>query len=177
MIRAYEPGDAEALIALYRDSVEGLGPRAYDAAQIAAWAAYPEDTEAFRTLLAEGLTLIGVENELPVAFGQLNPWNRIAFLYTRTGHERRGHAARLYRQLESDGEKTKLLRDELGLRTDGPIHVIMLFLESVRAYRLEEVSNGLEWAGLRLEETFGDFEGAEFDSHSDRLILVGRRPE
>jgi SAM-dependent methyltransferase len=51
------------------------------------------------------------------------------------------------------------------------------YLESVRAYRLEEVSNGLEWAGLRLEETFGDFDGQEFGADSDRLIFVGRKPE
>ena len=37
------------------------------------------------------------------------------------------------------------------------------YLESVRAYRLEEVSNGLEWAGLRLERTFGDFAGLPVD--------------
>ena len=50
------------------------------------------------------------------------------------------------------------------------------YLESVRAYRLEEVSNGLEWAGLRLEETFGDFGGEEFGPDSERLIFVGSRP-
>ncbi len=51
------------------------------------------------------------------------------------------------------------------------------YLESVRAYRLEEVSNGLQWAGLRLDETFGDFDGAEFGPDSDRLIFVGSRPD
>ena len=51
------------------------------------------------------------------------------------------------------------------------------YLESVRAYRLEEVSNGLEWAGLRLDETFGDFDGEEFGPDSERLIFVGRRPK
>ena len=50
------------------------------------------------------------------------------------------------------------------------------YLESVRAYRLDEVSNGLEWAGLRLEATYGDFDGQEFGRDSERLILVGRRP-
>jgi len=49
------------------------------------------------------------------------------------------------------------------------------YLESVRAYRLEEVSNGLQWAGLRLDETFGDFDGEEFGVDSDRLIFVGHK--
>ena len=47
----------------------------------------------------------------------------------------------------------------------------------MRAYRLEEVANGLEWAGLRLEETFGDFNGEEFGPESERLIFVGSRPK
>ncbi len=51
------------------------------------------------------------------------------------------------------------------------------FRESVRAYRREEVTNGLEWAGLRLEKTYGGFDGEEFDADSERLILVGRRRE
>jgi SAM-dependent methyltransferase len=50
------------------------------------------------------------------------------------------------------------------------------YLESVRAYRLDEVSNGLEWAGLELQETYGEFTGEEFEADSERLILVGRRP-
>ncbi len=50
------------------------------------------------------------------------------------------------------------------------------YLESVRAYRLEEVSNGLEWAGLRLEQTYGGFGGEPFGPDSDRLIFVGGRP-
>ena len=51
------------------------------------------------------------------------------------------------------------------------------YLESVRAYSLEEVSNGLEWAGLRLEQTFGSFGGEPFGPECDRLILIGSRPE
>ena len=49
------------------------------------------------------------------------------------------------------------------------------FLESVRAYRLDEVVNGLQWAGLRLDGTFGNFYGDPYSSDSERLILVGRK--
>jgi SAM-dependent methyltransferase len=51
------------------------------------------------------------------------------------------------------------------------------YLESVRAYRREEVTNGLEWAGLRLDEVFGGFDGEEFGTDSERLIFVGHKPE
>jgi SAM-dependent methyltransferase len=50
------------------------------------------------------------------------------------------------------------------------------YLESVRAYTREEVTIGLLWAGLEVESLFGNFDGDSFDSDSDRLIIIGRRP-
>ena len=49
------------------------------------------------------------------------------------------------------------------------------FLESVRAYRLDEVVNGLQWAGLRLAGAYGNFHGDPYSSDSERLILVGSK--
>jgi SAM-dependent methyltransferase len=62
------------------------------------------------------------------------------------------------------------------IRVHAPDRPTRSYLESVRAYRLEEVANGLEWAGLRLERTFGDFDGQPFAAESERLIFVGSRP-
>ncbi len=50
-------------------------------------------------------------------------------------------------------------------------------LESVRAYRREEVLNGLRWAGLEVTELFGNFQRETFHRDSERLILVGHRPD
>lgn len=49
------------------------------------------------------------------------------------------------------------------------------FLESVRAYRSEEVTIGLKWAGLETEALYGSFGGESFRHDSERLILVGRK--
>ena len=51
------------------------------------------------------------------------------------------------------------------------------FLESVRAYREEEVRIGLRWAGLEVDGIFGSFEGEAFRDDSERLILIGHRSE
>jgi SAM-dependent methyltransferase len=48
------------------------------------------------------------------------------------------------------------------------------FLESVRAYTLDEVTMGLSWAGLELSATYGGFGGECYCRDSERLILVGR---
>jgi SAM-dependent methyltransferase len=49
------------------------------------------------------------------------------------------------------------------------------FLESVRAYRAEEVEIGLQWAGLRVTGTFGNFRGDPYERDSERLIVVARK--
>ncbi|MGD2116360.1 MAG: class I SAM-dependent methyltransferase [Acidobacteriota bacterium] len=55
---------------------------------------------------------------------------------------------------------------------DGPDRT---FLESVRAYRQEEVLMGLQWAGLQVIGTFGNFHGDPYTRDSERLILVARK--
>jgi SAM-dependent methyltransferase len=51
------------------------------------------------------------------------------------------------------------------------------FLESVRAYRREEVVMGLGWGGLELTGVYGNFKGDPYHRDSERLILVGRKPD
>jgi SAM-dependent methyltransferase len=50
------------------------------------------------------------------------------------------------------------------------------FLESVRAYQPEEVTDGLHWAGLEVTGLYGNFKGDPYGSDSERLILVGWKP-
>ncbi|MEM7481187.1 MAG: class I SAM-dependent methyltransferase [Acidobacteriota bacterium] len=46
------------------------------------------------------------------------------------------------------------------------------YLESVRAYDLDEVVVGLRWAGLDVLDIFGNFRGDPYDRDSERLIFV-----
>jgi putative acetyltransferase len=101
MLREYLTSDAEALAAIYRDAVIGIGSSVYDAQQIAVWSSYPQDIEQFRKLLSLGLTLVGVEDSRLVAFGQLNPSDHIAFLYTASDFARHGYATEIYKRLEA----------------------------------------------------------------------------
>ncbi|MFB2839706.1 N-acetyltransferase family protein [Floridanema evergladense] len=100
LIREYQPSDAESLVKIYRDAVIGIGATAYNAKQIEVWSSYPEDLEEFRHLLGQGLTIVGLDEEELVAFGQLNPLNHIAFIYTATRVARKGYATKIYQQLE-----------------------------------------------------------------------------
>ena len=50
------------------------------------------------------------------------------------------------------------------------------YLESVRAYSRDEVTIGSRWAGLQVDDLYGNFQGEPFESDSERLILVGHKP-
>lgn len=63
------------------------------------------------------------------------------------------------------------------IRLSSPGRPTRTFVESVRGYRADEVTIGLRWAGLEVEEVFGDFDGSRHEPTSARLILVGsKRP-
>lgn len=99
-IREYQPSDAEILAAIYRDAVIGIGATAYNAKQIEVWSSFPEDLEEFRYLLSQGFTIVALDAGQLVAFGQLNPLDHVAFLYTATRVGRKGYATKIYQQLE-----------------------------------------------------------------------------
>ena len=62
------------------------------------------------------------------------------------------------------------------IRIGSPSRATRTYLESVRAYTREEVAIGLQWAGLELDELFGNFRGDPYGDDSERLILVGHKP-
>ncbi len=101
LIREYQPSDVENIIAIFRDAIINIGSTAYNAKQIEVWSSYPEDIEEFRQLLSQGITFVAVHNNQLVAFGQLNPSNHIAFLYTASNFNRLGYATKIYQQLEA----------------------------------------------------------------------------
>lgn len=49
------------------------------------------------------------------------------------------------------------------------------YLERVRGYDLDEITDMFTRAGLKIVKAHGDFDGAPFDHSSPRLILVGNR--
>ena len=51
------------------------------------------------------------------------------------------------------------------------------YLESVRAYDRDEVTIGARWAGLEVDALYGNFDGEPYRRDSERLILVGHKPQ
>jgi putative acetyltransferase len=101
ILRSFVASDAEALAEVYRDAVRGIGPQAYTAEQVAAWASYPDDLAEFRDRMSCGLTLVAEEASRVIAFGQLEPTDHLAFLYCSAARARRGVGSAIYSALEA----------------------------------------------------------------------------
>lgn len=114
LLRPFQADDAPALARVYRDAVTGTGATAYDPVQVAIWANFPADLEAFRNSLLCGLTQIASVNGRPIGFGQLHPVDHIALLYTAPDHGRRGIAGAICSRLEQNAAAAgqRLLRTE-----------------------------------------------------------------
>ncbi len=95
----------------------------------------------------------------------------IAGLVPNETRELNGGVAEIERWFD---RRTERVNKRIRIRTGGRERS---FVESVRAYSEPEVTIGLRWAGLELDRLFGSFGGESFGPNSDRLILVGHRPE
>ncbi len=100
----------------------------------------------------------------------MNPEPVIASLEPRESFERDGRRVEIERWYDP---RAKRVNKRIVIERPG--HGERSFLESVRAYRLEEVVMGMEWAGLEVTGTYGNFRGDPFDRDSERLILVARK--
>jgi ubiquinone/menaquinone biosynthesis C-methylase UbiE len=87
--------------------------------------------------------------------------------------ESRSTGEREYRIRRWWNKDTRRLEKEIEVRRGGSIEI---FRESVRAYEAEELCAMFAGAGLSIEETWGDFEGAPAGRQAPRLIVLARKP-
>lgn len=100
ILRPYRIADTQALAAIYRDAVFGIGITAYTAEQAVVWASFPDDLTAFGKLLSQGHALVAEIDGTPAAFCHLHPLNHVSLLYTATRHARMGLATAVYLGIE-----------------------------------------------------------------------------
>lgn len=99
-LREYIPADAESLAEVYRDAARTLGRQGYTTEQTRIWAIHPEDLDEFRMALSHGFTVCALVSDSPVAFGQMNPANHVAYLYCHSAYARLGYASAILARLE-----------------------------------------------------------------------------
>ncbi|MCC1495426.1 GNAT family N-acetyltransferase [Alcanivorax sp. 1008] len=100
-IRPMQPGDAAVLRKLFKQSIEQIGAKHYDAEAIAAWSA-SADQDDFIPGLEQGLTLVATLHGEHAGFAQLHPASHIEMLYLSPDASGLGIASLLYQYLEDE---------------------------------------------------------------------------
>ena len=104
-LRDYKEDDAAALALIYRRAVMAIGADFYSPIQVAVWARVPDHVSRFGEMLARGFTLVAEIEGCPVGFGQLYPEDHFSLLYVDPVYSRRGIAAAIYQEIESNAVK------------------------------------------------------------------------
>lgn len=100
-IRRFQLSDTDAVVGVYRAAIRRFGPSRYTPEQVDAWARYPTDVQDFGFRLTHGYTLVAEEDSRIYAFGQLEPRDCFAFLYTSGCAKTKCLGALLYDALEN----------------------------------------------------------------------------
>lgn len=71
-VREATPDDADAVRAVHRESITGLGPDAYDDEQVEAWARGTEDADYEAAIAGDGHFVVAEDGDEVLAFGSLS---------------------------------------------------------------------------------------------------------
>ena len=101
-VRPFQESDAPVLARIFFTAVREIAGAHYTHEQILAWAPEPPSPERFSEKANDGrILLVAVdENEVPIAYGDLEPNGHIDHLYCLPAHSRTGVAASVYEKLE-----------------------------------------------------------------------------
>ena len=96
LIRSYEPADCETLAELFRRSVHAVCAGDYTPKQLDAWALGRVDLAAWNRSFLEHHTLVAVEGDIVVGFGDMDRTGYLDRLFVHPVFQRRGIAFALY---------------------------------------------------------------------------------
>ena len=99
-LRLLRETDIRSLAALYRAAAQITGAACYSNEQTRQWARHTENLGLFARAVSAGHTLVAEWKGTLAAFGQLNPPDHIAYLYTDPEFSRKGCASALCDALE-----------------------------------------------------------------------------
>ena len=109
-LRSYQPDDAPALLALFRDTIRRVNTRDYSPTQVAAWASDDIDTVRWFGRFNGRFVPVAEEAGRPVGFAELEANGHIDRVYVSADHQRRGIGRRLLNALVAEAHQVGLTR-------------------------------------------------------------------
>ena len=100
-LRKYRTSDCEQLAELFYHTVHSVNAKDYTEEQLNVWAAGQVDLEKWNQSLQEHYSIVAVENEVIVGFGDIDRTGYLDHLYVHSGYQGKGIATAICNRLES----------------------------------------------------------------------------
>lgn len=107
-LRTYESSDCEALARLFHETVHTVNAADYTQKQLNAWAPDEVDLQAWDRSLSEHRTIVAVEGDKIVGFGDMNASGYLDRLFVSKDHQRKGIASAICDELERGAKGTAI---------------------------------------------------------------------
>lgn len=101
IIRNYKPEDCKYLAGLFYDTVHSVNAKDYTKEQLNAWATGNVDFDKWNESLLEHTSLVAVENDIIVGFGDMDQTGYLDRLYVHSDYQNRGIATTICDRLET----------------------------------------------------------------------------
>jgi putative acetyltransferase len=109
-LRIFRPADAEAIVALFRDTIRRVNCRDYSAEQILVWAPDEIDVERWRRRLLSHFTVVAELAGAIVGFGNLAENGHVDCFYVHADHQGQGIGRALLNALEDEARRRQISR-------------------------------------------------------------------
>ncbi len=100
IIRQYEPTDCEYLAKLFYETVHTINAKDYSQEQLNVWTTDNIDLEMWNKSLSEHYTVVAVESNIIVGFGDIDKLGYLDRLFVHRDYQRRGIATAICNKLE-----------------------------------------------------------------------------
>lgn len=105
VIREYISSDCERLADLFFQTVHSVNAKDYTTEQLNVWATGNVDLSVWNNSFLEHYTLVAVENDVIVGFGDIDNTGYLDRLFVHKGYQRQGIATALCDRLEAGFDK------------------------------------------------------------------------
>lgn len=101
LIRKYQPSDCKELAELFYNTVHTINTKDYTKEQVDTWAPRQIDLKAWNQSLQEHFSMVAVENDTIIGFGDIDKTGYLDRLYVHLEYQGKGIATALCNQLET----------------------------------------------------------------------------
>ena len=109
-LRLYQPDDAPALLALFRNTIRRINSRDYSPAQVAAWASDDIDPARWCGSFEGRFVPVAEEDGCPVGFAELERDGHIDRVYVAADHQGRGIGRQLLSAVLAEARRSRVGR-------------------------------------------------------------------